>query len=391
MKNNQTHCHITDTKLNPFNYNKNQSFFIIITKYTQIIKKLNDIKSLIPDKNSLKILSDKIKNIKDSIKELEQDKNILMERKFAEHLNNFEELNKSDSIYGINIQSILNENENKRITLKIIYDEYWKKFHKRISSMTISRVLRYHLKYHYRRTNVKNPKIKEIQSKIMSLIFLNIIIRALQLDLNIIYLDEVGFSLENSNYFTWKKEGDIIVGGAKNYTKSRVNALIAINEEKILLSKITTDNINSKTFKKFLKEIINDNGKFNSENSLIVMDNASYHISKSIQKFIEKQNVKIVTNVPYLSYFNSIELLFRAIKNITYKENFENIKTLKNRIEEIINNDKNKITIKKNYIETLEKYQKHLNDNLSKGDIENEIKNFLNKKRKRKSNDKNVK
>ena len=121
------------------------------------------------------------------------------------------------------------------------------------------------------------------------------------------------------------------------------------------------------------------------------MDNASYHISKSIQKFIEKQNVKIVTNVPYLSYFNSIELLFRTIKNITYKENFENIKTLKNRIEEIINNDKNKITIKKNYIETLEKYQKHLNDNLSKGDIENEIKNFLNKKRKRKSNDKNVK
>ena len=50
------------------------------------------------------------------------------------------------------------------------------------------------------------------------------------------------------------------------------------------------------------------------ENSLIIMDNAKFHVSKKVSKYFADKNIKIITIVPYLSTFNSIELLFRAFK-----------------------------------------------------------------------------
>lgn len=59
--------------------------------------------------------------------------------------------------------------------------------------MTISRVLRIHLDYHYRKSSIKNSKLLENNSVMMIYIFLKIVEKALYLGLNLIFLDEVGF------------------------------------------------------------------------------------------------------------------------------------------------------------------------------------------------------
>ena len=65
------------------------------------------------------------------------------------------------------------------------------------------------------------------------------------------------------------------------------------------------------------------------KDSLFIMENASFHISRNVQDYLKSKNIKIITNVHYLSTFNSIELIFRSFKNITYKELYSSMKELK--------------------------------------------------------------
>ena len=100
------------------------------------------------------------------------------------------------------------------------------------------------------------------------------------------------------------------------------------------------------------------------------MDNAKYYISSNVQKYLISEKIKIVTNVPYLSSFNSIELFFRALKNVTYKENYNTITNLRTKLEGIINDPKMDNIVKKNFIETLNNYKNFLEDNKSKYNLE---------------------
>ena len=199
--------------------------------------------------------------------------------------------------------------------------------------MTISRILRYHLNLHYRKTSLKNPKILEQNYLIMSLIFLNCIVRGIELGLNLIYIDEVSFEIENNNFYTWRGNDDIIIDGPKSDNKKRFSSIMAINEDEILHSSIISKNIDSNDFIEFMKNLINNMDENKLNNSLFIFDNAKVHISKMRTNYLKDKNIKIITNVPYCSFFNSIELLFRAFKNIIYKECFSTIKELKKKYE----------------------------------------------------------
>ena len=49
----------------------------------------------------------------------------------------------------------------------------------------------------------------------------------MQLDLNVIYLEETGFMVENSNYFTWRKKDDELYIWLKKNIKKRLNLISA--------------------------------------------------------------------------------------------------------------------------------------------------------------------
>ena len=66
--------------------------------------------------------------------------------------------------------------------------------------------------------------------------FLRIIIRSLELGLKVIYIDEVGFGLENNNFFTWKSENQLIIGGPKNNSKAKINAISAVDDDGVIFT-----------------------------------------------------------------------------------------------------------------------------------------------------------
>ena len=54
---------------------------------------------------------------------------------------------------------------------------------------------------------------------LMNFIFLKIICNCLNLGLNIIYVDEIGFSLNNTNLKMWRKKNEEIHDGPKTKEK----------------------------------------------------------------------------------------------------------------------------------------------------------------------------
>ena len=90
----------------------------------------------------------------------------------------------------------------------------------------------------------------------------------------------------------------------------------------------------------FLKELVDKIGDKGINNYIIVMDNAKCHLHQNVKKFVTERKLKVLTNCPYLSKFNAIEYVFRAIKTNIYKYLFKNMKLLKNQIVEIMNGNK---------------------------------------------------
>lgn len=141
------------------------------------------------------------------------------------------EISKTESNLSKNIKQIIDNNKEKRVTLKFIANEYLNTFNRNLSLMTISRVMRNHLGYHYRKTTIKNPKLLDDYSILMAFIFIRIIIRAIELGLNLIYFDEVGFNLENNNFYTWKNKEIYFIVVQNTTKKYKLNVILSIDKK----------------------------------------------------------------------------------------------------------------------------------------------------------------
>ena len=86
-------------------------------------------------------------------------------------------------------------------------------------------------------------------------------------------------------------------------------------------------------------------------------DNARFHKTKKFKNFYKNNKLKIITNVPYESSFDSVELSFRYIKNVIYKNIYNSIDDVtKEVILNILNRDKFRRSLLLQYKETIEKY-----------------------------------
>ena len=383
MKKKETSNHVQIKNFNTSNFTTNNSFFVPLIKYKNFLKNINPQKDLI-DENDLMInLKKKINAISENINNQTFSNNITLSNEFYNAFKSLNEIKKDESSLAKNIKQIIDNNKGKRLTLKFIANEYQNTFNINLSLMTISRVMRNHLGYHYRKTTVKNPKLLDDDSILMSFIFLKIILRAIELGLNLIYLDEVGFSLENQNFYTWKKKDDLFYGGAKINQKVKLNAILSINENEILYGKLLNKTIDSDDFILYIEELLERISKEDIKNSLIIMDNAKFHVSKKVTQYFKDKNIKIITIVPYLSTFNSIELLFRAFKNKMYKETYKNMKELRKRVTDLINDENMSKIVQKNFVETLNVYKKYFDEYKNTKNLDVIKRKILNKKRRR--------
>ena len=284
---------IETKKFNPINYLKKKSFSIIITKFRDFLNSISPQKDLITNSNLLNLVKNKINVLSNLIKKGEKTKNIKDSNEFYQIFQSLTQIKRSDSEYGKRIKQIIHNNKDQRLTLKLIYEEYKNLYNENISIMTVSRVLRFHLGYHFRKTSIKNPKLEDNNSLIMIFIFLGIISRALALDLNLVYIDEVGFIMENSNYYTWKKDRELVYGGPKNNSKKKLNVILVVDENEILFGNLFSKNIGREEFMLFIDRLLDRMNDEEKENTLFIIDIAKFHVSKNVQEFLKTKKIKI--------------------------------------------------------------------------------------------------
>ena len=261
-----------------------------------------------------------------------------------------------------NILQIL-KNEGLNINLKNIQQKYFDIYKVNLSLMTFSRILRFHLNMHFLKSTVKNPKLRINKYNIMKFFFIKGITRAINQGLKFIYLDETGFQLANNNYYDWRRINEDIYGGAKNNLQKKINFILAVDEKKVIHYKFTTNSINQNIFIDFLKEMNEKLSIQEMKNYVIIMDNAKYHTTNRVKKYAYKKKMKIITNCPYYSQFNSIEFIFGVIKKKLYRILIKNIGKLKKQILDIINHDNFQYTITKIYLKGLKIYEEFITNN----------------------------
>lgn len=343
---------------NLLNFNISHYYLFIITKYTNFIKDIFDL-------NDIKIKDEEIAIIKKEIEKCNQEKKVNENKisieilpEFFLSINEIKKFELGNSDYALKIKYILDSLQKKKlnITLKKISKEYLSLYGNTISISTVSRILKNHLKMNYLRTCLKNPKLEEYNYIFMALSYIRIFYRSIKLGSNIIFLDETGFLLQNNNYHTWRINDEQIYAGPKSKQKERLNLILAISRKRVIHKEFRKDSVNSEIFLNFLEEIYDNLKQDEKTNSILIMDNATYHLTGEIINFFKDKKIKGLTICPYKSEFNMAELVFRYIKNIIYKNIYENMKDLEDDVTKILNSQKLEYSLINLYRETLQQY-----------------------------------
>ena len=281
-------------------------------------------------------------------------------------MNNLNKVEKNIDNEALIIKNIIKNNSNDgHLSIRKITEKYNSICDgcnlKKISKSKTHRIVKNVLKYSYRKTKIKNNKLTENNSTLSSYIFLKIFLRAVSLKLNPIFLDEAGFFTQNNNFYTWRSEKEEIF--AKIEDRKKTNLIMAVGYNKIYYYQIVRKNTDGETFQTFMKNMINNMSLEEKKNHFIILDNLSSHLTLDLFKLYNENDLKILFNVPYKSNWNMIELVFRLIKNITYKKIYANINLLEKDISDIIKSGKIEISLKGLYKETLVNYYNFINNN----------------------------
>lgn len=358
-------------KFNIMNFTRADYYLFNVTRFNNIIHGITNLNDIKLNKKEIILFQSEIEKYKliDSKNNKKISINIIPE--FFKFFNEIKKYDLKNSEYAKRISFIINHlKKNKiNITLKQISKQYQIFNGKKISISTISRVLKNHLVMRHLKTSIKNPKIEENNYLFMSFVFIRIFFRCLYLNLNFIFLDETGFLLENNNYYTWRNENECVIGGPKNKVKERLNLILASSKDKIIHQKFLKKSIDTKTFIEFLNELIEQINEDERKKIIIAMDNASFHVGHEVIDFFKEKKIKGLTISPYRSFFNMAEFIFRYLKNIIYKNVYNNMENLKKDVNSILKSENLKNSLKNLFRETLQQYvlfiQKHENFDLS--------------------------
>ena len=359
-------------KFNILNFLETDYYLFIVTRYKSIINGIDNLNDIKLNENEINILQKKIDECISINTKNQRKLSIKILPQFFDFFNRIKKYDLKNSEYGKKITYIIDylKKKNITITLKQISKQYENLYQKKISISTIARILKNHLGIRYLKTSLKNPKIEENNYLLMAFIFIRIFLKSLSLNLNIIFLDETGFLLENNNYFTWRQNNETISKGPINKLKERLNLILAVSNQKIIRKAFYKNSIDTKFFIEFLKGIINPMTEEEIRKTIIIMDNATFHISNEVIQFFKNQKLKGLTICPYRSSFNMSELVFRYVKNIIYKNVYNKMEELKEDVINILNSENLQKSLVNLYKETLQQYlifiQNHNATDLSK-------------------------
>ena len=224
----------------------------------------------------------------------------------------------------------------------------------KISKTYINNLIRNNLNLSYLKSTVKTSKINSDSGIIGSFYLIKSIIKCMILGFEILYLDETSILSSNNNYRCWRKKDDEIYFNLG--TKARRNLLLTISSDKIIHYKITEKNTDESNFLVYMNELYEILSKTSNKKYVIIMDNLASHRTAKMMEYYNNKRINIIFNVTYKSNFNAIELAFRVIKIKIYKNLYESIDSVIDDVKNIIYAKEFSISLKKNFIETLNVY-----------------------------------
>lgn len=351
-------------KFNIANYKEQNSFFFDSTKYIGLLYAIYDMNELKYSEEDFEIINQEIEKCILKKNEINSPKQTEILPEFLNSIKCLIPLDSTETNYAKNIRNIVKDiNERRLLSLRKIKALYKQKYQSDISITTISRVLKNHLNLHYLKTTIKNKKLNTDKYKFMSFVFLRGILRAIYLNLNIIFIDESGFYLQNNNFRMWRNRKEEILLGPESNSKNKINLLLAADRTQIINKKLIEQNVDEEVFYTFLKEIIEKIYINNKSKYILIIDNAAYHKTNKIFNFVVSKKIKLLTIVPYNSKFNMAEFVFRYLKNKIYKRIYNTISELKQDIETFLQSKELKDCLGNLYKETLEHYYQFEKDN----------------------------
>ena len=179
------------------------------------------------------------------------------------------------------------------------------------SKDTVKRVLKsLSMSWHrVRQWPAKSPDPIEYELKRLALEQLEQLAERQELDLR--YCDESGFSLEPYVPYAWQEKRDSL--SLMSQKSERLNVFALMNRELALASYVFEGSITSEV----VIACIDDFSQTCEIPTVIVMDQASIHISAKVQEKLEewkRKNIEIFWLPPHSPHLNLIEILWRFIK-----------------------------------------------------------------------------
>lgn len=340
------------------------SFFIFDLKNPyKYFNKIIDKNTIKLNEKEYQILKETIYNFQKSIQQNECDKKLIeLDEETSSAINHFFKFERKKSKLELYIEERIKENKSRdKISRRKLAKLYSEETGEKVSKTYVNKILKNKLSLSYLKSTVKTSKINNDSGIIASFFFIKAISKCINLGFEILFLDESAIFSTNNNYRCWRKSGEDIYFklGAKN----KRNLLLVVSSNEIIHFKINEKNTDEENFLIFMKEVVEILSKKVNKKFVIVMDNLSAHRTKHLMDFYIENRINIIFNVVYHSNFNAIELAFRAIKFRIYKKLYESIECVVEDIKNMILERTFCITLKKNFIETLNEYLNFYDNN----------------------------
>lgn len=148
-------------------------------------------------------------------------------------------------------------------------------------------------------------------------------------DKNLVFLDEVGFSV-----VTRPKRGRAARGNSAylhvSAARSRnISVVAAMNKYGMIFHKIHNKAVNGEDFKECLMELKAECTIQNINNPVFILDNARIHHYRGLSDTIESLGLKLFFLPPYSPFLNPIENIFSVWKNLVIRSEAKNENELK--------------------------------------------------------------
>lgn len=347
-------------KCSILNFTQKNYILFDLTRRKRFMKKIQNFNQLKPSYFEINYINNLIDNIKEEHNKNKKSKIIQILPEFAETFKNMTKVNVKLNAKAKVIKKIITIFPNSEsISWAKIQTQYKRWVNKTISRSGIRLILKNKLNFRYLKTTLKNPKLITNNYKLMCIMFIKIIMRALVEKFSFIFIDECGISLKNNNWRMWRQIDEQIYDESSYSNKT--NLIMAVSHEKLIHFKYVDKSINSESYLEFIQELNNKIQDDDKKKTILILDNVAFHKVATCYQYYTSNNLNIVFCSPYKSEFNQIEWSFRYIKNITYKLLFKNWTKMKEKVTDIIQSVEFKKSLKYQYRETLEKYLVYIN------------------------------